>query len=76
MPEHMPLVGYTGHLRRIKESTGCYGTSHWRPEAPVSRAMATAMAYESAKQKAIDNFKPTFSGNVGYSDPYAGLLNC
>jgi hypothetical protein len=38
--------------------------------------MATAMAYESAKQKAIDNFKPTFSGNVGYSDPYAGLLNC
>ena len=76
MPEHMPLVGYAGHLRRIKDSTDCYGTSHWRPETPVSRAMATAMAYESAKQKAIDNFKPTFSGNVGYSDPYAGLLNC
>ena len=54
----MPIVGYSGHLRKTKESAVCYGTSHWRPTAPPNRAAAMAVAYEAARQKALDAHIP------------------
>jgi hypothetical protein len=58
MPKRMPVVGYSGHLRNTKESVSCYGTSHWRPVVPTSRAAASAAAFDGAKQKALDIYKP------------------
>lgn len=72
MPKMMPLVGYTGHLRRTKESNVCFGTSHWRPQAPPSRAAQAALAYERARQKAIEARRPNdFKDN----DPFAGFMS-
>jgi len=69
MPKVMPLVGYTGHLRHTKESNVCFGTSHWRPQAPPSRAARAALAYERARQTAS---RPNeFENNV----PFTGTLS-
>ena len=73
MPDAMPIVGYSGHLRGTKGSTSCFGTSHWRPDLPPSRAAQASMAYEKAKQAAIDSFKPAYGGNT---DPYSGFMAC
>ena len=56
MPTRMPVVGYRGHLRGTKESSECYGTSHWRPSLPTNRLVAQAMAFEPAKSKAMTTF--------------------
>ena len=70
LPQQMPIVGYTGHLRNTTGSTTCYGVSYWRPTVPPTRAERAAMAYESAKQKAVDALRPNdFMDN----DPYAGM---
>ena len=69
MPDRMPVVGYAGHLRRTRESTTSFGTSHWRPTTPPTRAAQAAMAYDNAKQLAIDSFKGAYGGNA---DPFAG----
>ena len=60
----MPVVGYRGHLRGTKESHVCYGTSHWRPTVPPSKAVAAAVAFESAKAKQLDSFKTPGSYDV------------
>ena len=71
----MPIVGYSGHLRKTKESAVCFGTSHWRPTNPPNRAAAMAVAYEAARQKALDSHIPgAFSefdkDGDGKVDPY------
>lgn len=71
LPDRMPVVGYAGHLRKTRDSTECFGTSHWRPNMPPSRAAQAAMSYDMAKQKAIDSFKPAYGGNT---DTFAGLV--
>mmetsp|Transcript_69082 Transcript_69082/g.136981 ORF Transcript_69082/g.136981 Transcript_69082/m.136981 type:complete len:152 (+) Transcript_69082:686-1141(+) len=70
MPKRMPLVGYTGHLRRTKESQVSYGTSHWRPAVPPTRAAQAALAYEKARQMAIDAHRPS---DYKWNDPFAGM---
>jgi len=75
MPNRMPIVGYSGHLRKTKESAVCFGTSHWRPTNPPNRAAAMAVAYEAARQKALDSHIPgAFSefdkDGDGKVDPY------
>lgn len=48
----MPAVGYTGHLRGTQgNATQCFGTSHWRPSAPMSRSDAALVAFDQAKEK-------------------------
>lgn len=69
LPERMPLVGYTGHLRRTKDSVEAFGTSYFKPNAPPSRQAAAAIAYESAKKKALDAHQP--SDAKGGTDPCA-----
>lgn len=57
-PTYMPPPGYSGHLRATKESHVSYGTSHWKPTKPVSRAMAAAMVSEAAVQRALGGSLP------------------
>ena len=59
-PTRMPIVGYSGHMRNTKESLECYGTSHWRPRAPTSKAQQAALALEAAKKRAIDMHNPNW----------------
>ena len=53
MPKRMPVPGYTGHVARTKDSTESFGTSHWRPSVPASRAAAAAAAKESAVKRGM-----------------------
>ena len=46
----IPPPGYTGHLPRQKEHS--YGTSHWRKDAPASRASEAAFARSVASNRA------------------------
>jgi len=55
MPRRMPIVGYRGHLRNTKESTQCYGVSHWRSTAPPTRAAAASLAFENARSRAEES---------------------
>ena len=57
-PTRMPVVGFSGHMRNTKESLECYGTSHWRPRAPTTKAAQQAAALEAAKKRAIDSHNP------------------
>lgn len=70
LPRRMPAVGYSGHLRRTKESVHCFGTSKWRPQTPPSRQAQAFAVWENARRMAEEARRPNdFCAN----DPFAGM---
>ena len=53
-PTRMPIVGFSGHMRGTKESLECYGTSHWRPRPPSTKAAQKAVAHDAARRLSLD----------------------
>jgi len=50
--QRRPAIGYTGHLRGTSgDATQCFGTSHWRAKAPISRADEALMGFEAGETK-------------------------
>ena len=70
LPQRMPIPGYRGHLRRTKDSNRCFGTSHWKPRAPPSRAAQTRAAYENARRLASEAQR---SADFMDNDPFTGM---
>jgi hypothetical protein len=50
LPKRMPTPGYTGHMPKTREHN--YGTSHWRPDVPPTRAQRANLSKASAMKKA------------------------
>lgn len=68
-PTRLPIVGYSGHMRGTKGSLESYGTSHWRPRAPTTKAAQQAAALEGAKLRNIEMQKAKYYRTNNPDDP-------